>query len=151
MGRARAVVFVVAGLCALALIAVAARYFVVRSQRVETEQTVARLKTQTAAAIDLLHEVQAVRSAASATNAAVTADRDRVRAAAALLHADLAQTQAATTAAGIAAYTSGVAANNLRACLTGVSQALNQLAVGDTDSIKSLTAVETPCRAVGVL
>jgi hypothetical protein len=151
MGRARAVVVVVAGLCALALVAVGLRYFLVRNDRIHTEQTVARLKTQAGAALDLLHEVQAVRAAADANNLAVTADRDRTRAAAALLHADLAQTQAATTAAGIGAYTSGVAANNLRACLTGVSQALNQLSVGDANSIKSLAAVEAPCRAVGVV
>jgi Trp operon repressor len=150
MGRGQAAVLVVACLCALALVAVGARYYLVRDQRIDTEQTVAKLKRQTSAALDLLRDVQTVRRRAEASNVMVAADRDRVRAAAALLHADLSQTQAATTAAGIAAYTSGVAANNLRACLTGVSQALNQLAVGDRNSIKSLAAVEAPCRAVGV-
>ena len=66
------------------------------------------------------------------------------------MHADLDRTRADTTAAEIGAYRTGAQANNLRACLTGVSQALNQLSVGDGRSIASLQAVEVPCRAVGI-
>ena len=55
---------------------------------------------------------------------------------------NLDQTRADTTAAEVGAFTSGAQANNLAACLTGVSQALNQLAVGDGGAISSLQAVD---------
>ena len=52
--------------------------------------------------------------------------------------------------AGLEDQRTGVRANNLGACLTGVSRALNQLAVGDAGAIKSLQVVDGPCRAAGV-
>ena len=66
------------------------------------------------------------------------------------MHTQLDRTRADTTAADVGAFASGAQANNLGACLTGVSRALNQLAVGDTGAIKSLQAVDGPCRAAGI-
>lgn len=140
----------VVALCAIALVAVGGRYFLVRDDRIETEQTVTKLTLKTSEALDVYRRVAAKRTDADHANTLTTAERDRVLALAAGLHADLDRTHADTTAAEIGAYTSGVQANNLRACLTGVSQALNQLAVGDGRSIASLRAVDTPCRAVGI-
>jgi hypothetical protein len=141
---------VAVSLCAIAVIALGARYLLVRDDRIATEQTVTRLTVKTAEALDVFRRVAAKRTDADRANTLTTAERDRVLALAAALHADLDRTHADTTAAEVGAYTSGAQANNLRACLTGVSQALNQLAVGDGRSIASLRAVDTPCRAVGI-
>ncbi len=138
------------GLCALVIVAAGARYFLVRDDRIATEQTVTRLTVKTARALAVFRTVSATRTEADHANTLTQAERDRVLALAAALHADLDRTRADTTAAEIGAYTTGAQANNLRACLTGISQALNQLAVGDGRSIASLRAVETPCRAVGI-
>ena len=94
------------GLCALALVAVGVRYFVVRNERQQTEQTVAALTPQgDAAALDAPARGAGRRaSAADASNTAVTgAIATACAPRRALLHADLAQTQADTTAAGIGA------------------------------------------------
>jgi len=151
MGRGRAVQLIAIAVCAIAIVGVAARYLWLLDQRNDTEQTVVTLVRRTSAALDLLQAVETTRARADTSNAAVQAERDRIRAAAAALHADLSRTRADTTTAEIGAYVSGAQANNLRLCLTGVSQALNQLAVGDGTSVASLRAVDAPCRAVGVL
>lgn len=150
MGRERAWKVGVAVVCALALLVVGARYFWVRHERQRTEHTVLTLTRETKAALALLHRVTATRSAADAHNVRVQGQRDGVRALAASMHADLDRTRADTTAADVGAFTSGSQANNLAACLTGVSQALNQLAVGDNGAIGSLRAVDAPCRAAGI-
>lgn len=138
------------GLCALLLIAVGARYFDVRNERQHTEQSVLRLTREATAALALLHRVTDTRVTADEHNVALEAQRNDVRALAASMHAELDHTRADTTTAQVGAFTTGVQANNLAACLTGVSQALNQLAVGDSGAIKSLKAVDGPCRAAGV-
>jgi hypothetical protein len=150
MGRGRVLQMVALGLCALLLVAVGARYLVVRNERQDTEQSVLRLTRQATAALALLHRVTDTRATADEHNIALEAQRNDVRALAASMHAELDRTRADTTAAEVGAFTTGVQANNLAACLTGVSRALNQLAVGDTGAIKSLKAVDGPCRAAGV-
>ena len=150
MGRGKAVRVIAAVVCAAVLVAVGARYFLLRDDRIETEQTVARLTLATSEALDVYRSVLGTRTDADAQNELTTAERDRVRVVAAGLHANLDRALADRTAAEIGAYISGAQANNLRACLVGVSQALNQLAVGDGRSIASLRAVEGPCRAVGI-
>ncbi len=136
--------------CALALIGVGTRYFWVRNERQHTEQTIVTLTRQTTAALALLHRVTGTRIAADEHNTSVQAQRDSARALAAVLHADLDKTRADTTTAEVGAFTSGAEANNLAACLTGVSQALNQLSVGDGGAISSLQAVDAPCRMAGI-
>lgn len=150
MGRGRGLQLIAVGFCALALIAVGARYFVVRNQRQHTEQTVLRLTRQATAALALLHRVTDTRVGADEHNIMLEAQRNDVRALAASLHADLDRTRAETTTAQVGAFTTGTQANGLAACLIGVSQALNQLAVGDAGAIKSLKAVDGPCRAAGI-
>lgn len=149
-GRGRTTVVVVAAVCAVLVIVVAARYVWLREQRRSTEHHVATLTVQLTDALALFREVQSTRSGADEHNATTRAHRDQVRAAAAALHQQLSLTRADTTAAEIGAFTSGAQANNLRACLTGVSQALNQLAVGDRRAVASLRSVDAPCRAVGI-
>ena len=141
---------VAVALCAIALIGVGVRYLGLRDQRRHMEQTVATLTQRTAAALELLRRVEATRASADQSNAEVRAERDRVRAMAAGVHDDLSRTRADTTTAEVGAYVSGTQANDLRACLTGVSQALNQLAVGDGGAIVSLRTVDQPCRAAGI-
>jgi hypothetical protein len=150
MGRERAWKVGVAVVCALALLFVGARYFWVRHERQHTEHTALTLTRETKAALALLHRVTVTRVAADAHNATVQGQRDGARALAASMHTDLDRTRADATAADVGAFVSGSQANNLAACLTGVSQALNQLAVGDAGAIGSLKAVDAPCRAAGI-
>jgi hypothetical protein len=150
MGRGRALQLIAVALCALALIAVGARYFIVRNQRQDTEQNVLRLTRQAGAALALLHRVTDTRVTADEHNLALEAQRNDVRALATSMHDELDRTRADTTTAEVGAFTTGAQANSLADCLTGVSQALNQLAVGDSGAIKSLKAVDGPCRAAGV-
>ena len=108
------------------------------------------LTRETGDALALLHRVTDRRSSADERNAGLEDQRTGVRALAAAMHANLDRARADTTAADVGAFTSGAQANNLGACLTGVSRALNQLAVGDAGAIKSLQVVDGPCRAAGV-
>lgn len=137
-------------LCAIAIAAAGARYFLLRDDRITTEETVAMLTWRTSEVLDVFREVALTRTETDRENTVTEAERDRVLTLAEAVHADLDRTRADTTAAEIGAFTNGAQANNLRTCLTGVSQALNQLAVGDGRSIASLRAVEAPCRAAGV-
>lgn len=150
MGRGRALQLITVVLVALALIGVGVRYFWVRNERQHTEQTVVSLTRQTTAALALLHRVTSTRVTADEHNIALEAQRNSVRALAASMHTDLDRTRADTTTAEVGAFTSGAQANSLSACLTGVSQALNQLAVGDSGALRSLQAVDRPCREAGV-
>jgi hypothetical protein len=138
------------GLCAFVLVAAGARYFLLRDDRIDAEQSVATLTRRTSEALAVFRKVSGTRIGADRANTITQAERDRVLALAVAVHADLDRTRADTTAAEVGAYVSGAQANNLRLCLVGVSQALNQLAVGDGRSIASLRAVDTPCRAVGI-
>ncbi|MGZ6994205.1 MAG: hypothetical protein ACXVIM_03280 [Acidimicrobiia bacterium] len=147
----RAKHWVAAGLCALALVAVGARYLWLHEQRLHTEESVAGLTRRTTQALHVLRRLQTKQAAAELSNTSVQAERDRIRAVAAAMHDNLSRARADTTAAEVGAYVSGAQANNLRACLTGVSQALNQLAVGDGQSLASLQAVDAPCRAAGIV
>ena len=149
-GRVPVLRLVAVALCAAVIGAAGARYLVLRDDRIETEQTVSSLTLRTSAVLDVFRKVEATRTEADRTNTLTENERDRVLALAAAVHADLDRTRADTTAAEIGAYTTGAQANNLRACLTGVSQALNQLAVGDGRAVASLQAVDAPCREVGI-
>lgn len=151
MGSGRVRQWIAVALCAVALIVVGARYLWLRNDRQHIEQSVTALTRQATKALHAVQRLQAERAAAEASNTLVKAERDRIRAVAAGLHDSLSQALADTTAAEVGAFTSGAQANNLRACLTGVSQALNQMAVGDKSSIASLQVVDAPCRAVGVV
>ncbi len=91
----------------------------------------------------------ATRGTVDANLALVVANDARLRDQVAALHADLDQTRAGTASTSVSAYLTAVQANNLSACLVGVSQALNQLSVGDGRAIASLKAVDAPCRAAG--
>jgi hypothetical protein len=141
---------VVAALCVVAVVGVGLRYVLLRADRRATEQSVARLTRTTGEALRLLRAVSGTRSRADWYNSAVQAERDQVRAAATLLHAELDRARAETTSSAIGAFVSGAQANNVAECLTGVSQALNQLSVGDGGSIRSLQSVEAPCRSAGM-
>lgn len=141
---------IVAGICIVALATVGLRYVLLRADRRATEHSVQTLTEQTRAAVTLLRSVTATRVAADDDNTKVRAERDRVRAVATLLHADLDRARAETTASAIGAFVSGSQANDLSECLTGVSQALNQLSVGDGRSILSLQKVDGPCRRAGI-
>jgi hypothetical protein len=140
---------VVAAICIVALATVGLRYVLLRADRRATEHTVATLTQHTRDAVALLRSVTVTRATADGHNATVRSERDRVRAVATLLHADLDRAKAQTTASAIGAFVSGSQANDLSACLTGVSQALNQLSVGDGRSILSLQKVDGPCRRAG--
>jgi hypothetical protein len=150
IGRDRAVPMIVAAICIVALATVGLRYVLLRADRRSTEHTVETLTQHTREAVALLRSVTVTRVTADENNAKVRAERDRVRAVAALLHANLDRARADTTASAIGAFVSGSQANDLSACLTGVSQALNQLSVGDGRSIQSLQRVDGPCRRAGV-
>ena len=141
---------IAAGFCALALIAVGVRYYRLRDDRMHTERAVVTLTRQTTKALALLHQVTATRVTANDHNTALQGQRDGVRTLATAMHTDLDRARADTTTAEVGAFSSGAQANNLAACLTGVSQALNQLAVGDASAIKSLQSVDAPCRAAGI-
>jgi hypothetical protein len=149
IGRERAVPVIVAVVCVVALATVGLRYVILRSDRRSTEHTVQTLTATTRRAVALLRTVTATRVKADDHNTTVRMERDRVRAVALLLHTNLDQARADTTASAIGAFVSGSQANDLSACLTGVSQALNQLSVGDGRSIDSLQKVEGPCRRAG--
>jgi hypothetical protein len=142
--------WVAVALCAVLIFGAGARYFLLRDDRITTEETVTRLTLRTSEALDVYREVAGTRTEADRANTLTETELNRVLVLAAAVHADLGRTRADTTAAEIGAYSTGVQANNLRACLAGVSQALNQLSVGDGRSIASLRDVEVPCRAVGI-
>lgn len=50
----------------------------------------------------------------------------------------------------VSAYIAGGQLGQLRECLDGITRALNQVAVGDPNSISTLEAAGPACRAVGV-
>lgn len=150
MGRDRVVRLIAIAVCVVVFAAVAARYLWLRRERQHTEQTVATLVRKVAAASALLSELRTTRAVVDSDMEIVRANHERLRARATALHADLEQTRANTTTAAIGAYLTAAQANDLGTCLTGVSQALNQLSVGDRDALASLQAVEKPCRAAGV-
>jgi hypothetical protein len=140
---------IAAAILFVALVAAGARYFWVRHERQQAEQTVAELRHTARQARALLADVTATRSTVEANLELVRANDARLRLQAKALHADLDKTVANTTTAAIGAYLTASQANNLSACLIGVSQALNQLSVGDGRAIASLKAVDLPCRAAG--
>lgn len=150
MGRHHAIAVALVAICGVALLGVGLRYALLRHDRRSTEHTVAELKDTTRRALRLLHAVAGRRQAADGHNDTARAERDRERSLALGLHAALDRAQAETTSAAVGAFTSGAAANNLAACLTGVSQALNQLSVGDGHALASLAGVDGPCRQAGV-
>lgn len=150
IGRDRAVPIIVAAVCIVVLATVGLRYVLLRADRRSTEHTVETLTQNTREAVALLRSVTVTRATADESNSKSRAERDRVRAVATLLHANLDRARAETTASAIGAFVSGSQANDLSECLTGVSQALNQLSVGDARSILSLQKVDGPCRRAGV-
>jgi hypothetical protein len=149
--RHRAIAWIAAAVCALVVLGVALRYVVLRVDRHATDRSVERLTRTTNEALVLLRAASSTRERADWYNDAVEVERDQVRSAAALLHTELDKARAETTSSAISAYVSGSRANVVGECLTGVSQALNQLSVGDTRAIRSLEAVEAPCRQAGML
>jgi hypothetical protein len=150
MGRDRVLRLAAVVICVLALVAVGARYALLRDDRQHTEQSVATLRKHTRQALVLLHAAETKHTAADQHNAELTTQRDAIRTLAAALHTDLSRTRAETTTSAVGAFVSGSQANQLTQCLAGISQALNQLAVGDANSILSLQAVEEPCRRAGI-
>jgi hypothetical protein len=147
--RGRKSVIVVV-LCAVAVLAIGGRYVALRQDRVSTESSVDDLTRATNRALRLLREVSYSRDAIDADNDAARDEGEKVRGAARLLHTELDKALAETTSSSIEAFSSGARANDVAACLVGVSQALNQLSVGDPGSIRSLQTVEGPCRAAGM-
>jgi hypothetical protein len=141
---------VASALCVLALVVVTGRWLWLRHDRRDAEHSVLVLTRETGDALALLHRVTDRRAGADEHNAVLQGQRDGVRALAAAMHTELDRARADTTAADVGAFTSGAQANNLGTCLTGVSRALNQLAVGDTGALGSLQAVDGPCRAAGI-
>ena len=102
-----------------------------RNERQQAEQTVAALRRTVRQARALLEAATATRMTVDTNLDLVRRNDARLRAQATTLHADLEHTVAGTTTTAIGAYLTASQANNLSACLVGVSQALNQLAVGD--------------------
>ena len=51
--------------------------------------------------------------------------------------------------AALAAWVAGGQVGQLRECLGGVNRALNQVSVGDPNSVQTLAGVRNACRAVG--
>jgi septal ring factor EnvC (AmiA/AmiB activator) len=149
MGRGRAVGLIAAAVLIVALVAAGARYFWIRHERQNIEQTVAELRRTAQQARTLLDEVTETRRTVDANLDLVAVNEARLRAQAGELHADLEQTRAGTTSAAVGAFLTATQANNLSKCLIGVSQALNQLSVGDNRAIDSLKAVDAPCRLAG--
>ena len=149
MGRGRAVGLIAAAILVVALVAAGARYFWVRHERQRAEATVVALRRTAKEARVLLEATTETRATVDANLELVTANDARLRSQAAALHADLQRTQAGTATTSVSAYLTASQANNLSKCLIGVSQALNQLSVGDSRAIASLQAVDAPCRAAG--
>jgi hypothetical protein len=136
--------------CALVLLVVGARYVWLHEQRRHTEHHVATMTGQLREALALFEEVESTRAGQDTRNTATETHRNQLRAMAEALRQELDLTKANQTATEIGAFQQGTQANNLRACLTGVQQALNQLAVGDGGEIQSLKAVESSCRQAGL-
>jgi hypothetical protein len=101
-------------------------------------------------ALALFEEVESTRAGQDTRNTRTETHRNQLRAMADALRQELDLTKADQAATEAGAFNEGARANNLRACLTGVQQALNQLAVGDGGEIHSLEAVETSCRQAGL-
>jgi hypothetical protein len=150
LGRGRTRIITVAAVCALALLVVGARYVWLHEQRRDTEHHVATMTGRLRDALALFEEVEATRAAQDGRNTETETRRNQLRTMADELRRQLELTKADQTATEVGAFRAGAEANNLRACLTGVQQALNQLAVGDGREIDSLKAVETPCRQAGL-
>ena len=140
----------VAAVCALALLIVGARYVWLHEERRDTEHHVATLTGQLQESLALFREVESTRAGQDTRNTTTETQRNQLRALGATLREELDLTKANQAATEVGAFTEGAQANNLRACLTGVQQALNQLAVGDGREIESLQAVEGSCRAAGI-
>jgi hypothetical protein len=136
--------------CALALLIVGARYVWLHEQRRDTEHHVATMTGQLREGLALFEEVESTRAGQDTRNTATESHRNQMRAMAEALRQELDLTKANQAATETGAFQEGARANSLRACLTGVQQALNQLAVGDGGEIGSLKAVEGPCRAAGI-
>jgi hypothetical protein len=149
MGRDRTLRLIAIAVCIVALIGVGLRYLWLRNERQHAEQTVAMLVATVARARTVLADLDQTRTAVDRDLAIVQANHERLSARAAMLHAELEKARADTTTAAVGAYLTAAQANNLRACLIGVSQALNQISVGDSRAIASLRAVDGPCRAAG--
>lgn len=150
LGRGRTRVIAVAAVCALALLIVGARYVWLHEQRRDTEHHVAAMTGQLRESLALFREVESTRAGQDTRNTATETQRNQLRAMADALRQELDLTKANEAATQVGAFSQGAQANNLRACLTGVQQALNQLAVGDGGEIKSLKAVEGSCRSAGI-
>lgn len=150
LGRGRTRVITVAAVCALALLVVGARYVWLHEQRRDAEHHVATTTGQLREALALFQEAESTRAGQDTRNTATETHRNQLRSMADALRQQLDLTKADQTATEVGAFQAGAQANNLRACLTGVQQALNQLAVGDGGEIHSLKAVEGSCRQAGV-
>jgi hypothetical protein len=150
LGRGRTRVIAVAAVCALAPLIVGARYVWLHEQRRDTEHHVAAMTGQLSESLALFREVESTRAGQDTRNTATETHRNQLRAMADAVRQQLELTKATQTATEAGAFEQGTRANNLRACLVGVQQALNQLAVGDGGEIKSLKAVEGACRAAGI-
>jgi hypothetical protein len=143
-------VIVAAAVWILAVVLIVGRYAWLHEERRDTEHHVATTTGQLREALALFREVESTRAGQDMRNTASETQRNQLRTMADTLRQQLDLTKANQTAAEVGAFTEGAQANNLRACLTGVQQALNQLAVGDGGEIKSLKAVEGPCRQAGI-
>lgn len=51
--------------------------------------------------------------------------------------------------AAVSAFVAGGQVGRMRECLDGINRALNQVSVGDPNSVRTLDTVRTACRAVG--
>ena len=51
--------------------------------------------------------------------------------------------------AAVSAYFAGGQVGRMRECLGGINRALNQVSVGDPNSVRTLDTVRSACRAVG--
>jgi hypothetical protein len=150
LGRSRTRVITVAAVCVLALLVVGARYVWLHEQRRDTEHHVATLTVRLRDALTAFEKVEATRADQDTRNTATETHRNQLRAMADALRQELELTKADQAATEAGAFDQGSRANSLKACLTGVQQALNQLAVGDGGEIDSLKAVDGPCRQAGI-
>src|SRR4051812_35464602 len=129
MGRGRAIGLIASAILVFALVTAGARYFWVRHEREQAEQTVAALRRTAQQARALLDEVTGTRATVDTNLDLVKLNDAKLQAQAAALHTDLERTKAGTATTSVSAFLTASQANSLSECLIGVSQALNQLSV----------------------
>ena len=99
----------------------------VRNRIIDVTITAGAIETESAATRDEARELVAIAESLAGEASAVQKERDT---------------------AAVIALVAGGQVNQLRSCLDGINRALNQVSVGDPNSVATLGAVRNDCRAV---